>query len=275
MPRAVFDGQVQVDMTTLANKVVWITGASGGIGEALARVAAQQGAKLVLSARRVDELERVRLACSDPNRVAVLPLDLMDFDAVKAAADAQLCFGPVDILVNNAGATQRSLTLETEMSVYRRLMELDYFAPVALTRAVLPGMVERKRGHVVMVSSVAGKFGAPLRSGYCAAKHALNGFTEAVRAELWREGVHFTTACPGFVRTQISVNALAGDGGAHGKMDEAQAKGMAPQLCAEKIWKAVAANREEVLIGTEAQLVHLKRFLPGAFSQVIKRAKVT
>ncbi|MGH8461519.1 MAG: SDR family oxidoreductase [Stenotrophobium sp.] len=262
-------------MTQLAGKVVWITGASGGIGEALALDAAARGAKLVLSARRAAQLERVRALCPDTGKVAVLPLDLLDFDASAAAAQAEKFFGPVDILVNNAGATQRSLALDTDMAVYRQLMELNYFASVALTRALLPGMVARKSGHVVMVSSVAGKFGAPLRSGYCAAKHALNGFTEAARAELWRDGVHFTTACPGFVKTQISVNALNASGGAHGKMDEAQAKGMEPRACAQKIWNAVAANREEVLIGMEAQLVHLKRLSPALFSQVIKRAKVT
>ena len=262
-------------MTELAGKVVWITGASGGIGESLALLASEQGAKLILSARRREELERVRALCADPNKVAVLPVDLLNFDAAKTASEAEKFFGLVDVLVNNAGATQRSLTLDTDMAVYRRLMELDYFAPVALTNAVLPGMAARKSGHVVMISSVAGKFGAPLRSGYCAAKHALNGYTEAARAELWRDGVRFTTACPGFVRTQISVNALAGDGGAHGKMDAAQAKGMEPRLCAEKIWHAVAANQDEVLIGLEAQLVHLKRFVPSLFAQVIKRAKVT
>ncbi|MGH8457373.1 MAG: SDR family oxidoreductase [Stenotrophobium sp.] len=254
---------------------MWITGASGGIGEALALMASAQNAKLILSARRAAELERVKASCAQPQNVAVLPLDLLNIDAAKAHADAEKFFGPVDVLVNNAGMTQRSLTLDTGMAVYRQLMELDYFAPVALTRAVLPGMVARKSGHVVMISSVAGKFGAPLRSGYCAAKHALNGFTEAARAELWRDGVRFTTACPGFVKTQVSVNALDGAGHAHGKMDEAQAKGMDAQVCAKKIWNAVAADREEVLIGLEAQLVHLKRFLPSLFSQVIKRAKVT
>ena len=262
-------------MTQLAGKVVWITGASGGIGEALALIASEQGAKLILSARRVDELERVRSRCADQNKVAILPLDLLAFDAGKAASQAEKFFGLVDILVNNAGATQRSLAVDTEMAVYRRLMELNYFAPVALTSAVLPGMAARKSGHVVMISSVAGKFGAPLRSGYCAAKHALNGYTESARAELWREGVRFTTVCPGFVKTQISVNALAGDGAAHGKMDEGQSKGMEPRLCAEKIWSAVDSDREEVLIGVEAQLVHLKRYVPSLFSQVIKRAKVT
>lgn len=262
-------------MTQLAGKVVWITGASGGIGEALALAASEQGARLILSARRTAELERVRARCADPAKVAVLPLDLLAFDAGQAASQAERFFGLVDVLVNNAGATQRSLALDTDMAVYRRLMELDYFAPVALTNAVLPGMAARKSGHVVMISSVAGKFGAPLRSGYCAAKHALNGYTEATRAELWRDGVRFTTVCPGFVKTQISVNALDGAGGAHGKMDEGQAKGMDPRLCADKIWSAVAADREEVLIGMEAQLVHLKRFVPSLFSQVIKRAKVT
>lgn len=262
-------------MTQLNNKVVWITGASSGIGEALAIKASAQDAKLILSSRRASELERVKALCQQPQNVAVLPLDLLNFDPARAAADAERFFGPVDVLVNNAGATQRSTTLDTNMAVYRQLMELDYFAPVALTRALLPGMVARKAGHIVMVSSVAGKFGAPQRSGYCAAKHALNGFTEAARAELWREGVQFTVVCPGFVKTQISVNALDGAGGAHGKMDEGQAKGMDAGVCAGKIWDAVASGKEEVLIGAEAQFVHLKRFLPGLFSYAIKRAKVT
>lgn len=261
-------------MTQLNNKVVWITGASSGIGEALAMKASAQGAKLILSARRVSELERVKALCVQPQNVAVLPLDLLSFNPSEVTATAEKFFGPVEVLVNNAGATQRSYALDTSMAVYRQLMELDYFAPVALTRAVLPGMVARKAGHVVMVSSVAGKFGAPLRSGYCAAKHALNGFTEATRAELWREGIHFTTVCPGFVKTQISVNALDGAGGAHGKMDEGQAKGMDAGLCADKIWSAVSSDKEEVLIGMEAQFVHLKRFLPSLFSYAIKRAKV-
>lgn len=262
-------------MTDIQGKVIWITGASGGIGEALAVQAAQAGARLVLSARRESELERVRQRCERPHEVAVLPLDLTMFDAEEATSRAAGFFGPVDVLVNNAGWSQRSLTLDTQMDTYRQLMELDFFAPVALTRAVLPAMVARKSGHVLMVGSVVSKFGAPLRSGYAAAKHALAGFTEAARAELWREGVRFTLVCPGFVKTQVSVNALRGDGSAHGHMDKGQAKGMDADECATRIWRAVARDVEECFIGGEARLVALKRFFPGLFSYVLKRADAT
>jgi short-subunit dehydrogenase len=262
-------------MTQLAGKVVWITGASSGIGEALALGASRRGARLVLSARRESELARVRALCADPAQVAILPVDLTAFDAADAVARARAFFGDIDVLVNNAGWSQRSRTLDTNMTVYRRIMELDFFAPVALSKAALPSMIARGGGHVVMVGSVVSKFGAPLRSGYAAAKHALAGFTEAARAELWRQGVKFTLVCPGFVKTQVSVNALAGDGGVHGKMDSAIDKGMPAEVCAEKIWRAVERDVEETIIGTEANFVHLKRFLPGLFSYAIKRAKVT
>lgn len=262
-------------MTQLNNKVIWITGASSGIGEAMALQAAKQGARLILSSRRAAELERVRSQCADPAKVAVLPVDLTDFDATVLAQKAQAFFGPVDILVNNAGWSQRSLTVDTDMTVYRKLLELDFFAPVALTKALLPDMIARGSGHVVMIGSVVSKFGAPLRSGYAAAKHALAGFTEAARAELWRQGLRFTLVCPGFVQTQVSVNALGASGAAHGKMDTTIAQGMRAEECAAKIWRAVERDVEETIIGKEAQLVHLKRFLPGLFSYAIKRAKAT
>jgi dehydrogenase/reductase SDR family member 7B len=263
-------------MSSLQGKVVWITGASSGIGEALAYQASAQGARLILSARREAELQRVRAACAHPEAVAILPLDLTDFDALDAAARAEACFGPVDILVNNAGISQRSTVLETSMAVYRRIFELDFFACVALTQALLPGMVARRQGHVVVISSVVGYVGTPLRSGYAAAKHALHGFYDAARAELWRENIHFTLVCPGFIKTQVSLNAITADGGQHGRMDEGQARGMAPDECARQIWKAVARRREEVLIGRrEAIFVRLKRYAPWLMSFALKRAKVT
>jgi dehydrogenase/reductase SDR family member 7B len=250
-------------MSSLQGKVVWITGASSGIGEALAYQASAQGARLILSARREAELQRVRAACAHPEAVAVLPLDLTDFDALDAAARAEASFGPVDILVNNAGISQRSTVL-------------DFFACVALTQALLPGMVARRQGHVVVISSVVGYVGTPLRSGYAAAKHALHGFYDAARAELWRENIHFTLVCPGFIKTQVSLNAITADGGQHGRMDEGQARGMDPGECARQIWKAVARRREEVLIGRrEAVFVRLKRYAPWLMSFALKRAKVT
>jgi dehydrogenase/reductase SDR family member 7B len=260
-------------LTQLAGKVVWITGASAGIGEALARDAVARGAKVVLSARRQHELARVRAACADPARVAVLPLDLLALgDPAAAARAAAQPFGPVDVLVNNAGISQRSLVVDTSMEVYRRILELDFFATVALTKALLPDMVRRKSGHVVVVSSVVGYISSPLRSGYAAAKHALHGFYDAARAEHWRDGVKFTLACPGYVKTEVSANALTGDGGRYAKVDPSIARGVEPQACARKIWNAVEKDRDEVLVGREALVVYLKRFFPALFSFAVNRA---
>lgn len=262
-------------MTDLAGKVVWITGASSGIGEAMAIAASRRGAKLVLSARRAPELERVRGLCADPAGVAVLPVDLLKVgnNASMLARDAEAPFGPVDVLVNNAGVSQRSMVLDTTLEVYRQIFELDFFATVALTKAVLPGMVRRKSGHVVVVSSVVGYISSPMRSGYSAAKHALHGFYDAARAEHWRDGVKFTLACPGYIRTNVTLNAVDGQGGTWGKMDPSIANGVAPEDCAEKIWRAVEKEREEVLVGKEALVVYLKRFFPGLFSFAVNRAK--
>ncbi|WP_293000281.1 SDR family oxidoreductase [Nevskia sp.] len=261
-------------MTQLKNSVVWITGASSGIGEALTLQAAQAGAKLILTSRRESELERVRQATGVPDRVAVLPLDLTAFDADDAVRRAEACFGPIDILVNNAGWSQRSKLVDTSMSVYRQLMELDYFAPVALTRAIVPGMQKRKRGHLVMISSVAGLIGAPMRTGYCAAKHALAGFSEATRAELWRDGLKVSVVYPGYVRTQIAINALEGDGSAHGVMDPLTDEGISPEDCAEDIWDGIADNEEEIFMGgKELMYVRLKRYAPKVFSFALKRAR--
>ncbi|MBI2383654.1 MAG: SDR family oxidoreductase [Gammaproteobacteria bacterium] len=261
-------------MTQLNNKVVWITGASSGIGEAMAIQASQKGAKVILTARRDSELQRVKGLC--PNPAAVLPLDLTSLaDPGEAVRKAESFFGPIDVLVNNAGASQRSLVLDTAMDTYRRLFELDFFAPVALTKALLPSMIQRGGGHVVVVSSVVGYISSPLRSGYAAAKHALHGFYEALAAETWRQNVKVTLACPGYVRTQVSVNAYTGDGGAYGRMDKGQAQGMDPARCAEKIWCAVEKDRDEVLVGKEALVVYLKRFLPGVFARVVRRVEPT
>ena len=263
-------------MTQLKDKVVWITGASSGIGEALAVAASAAGAKLVLSARRETELQRVKNACANPHQVAVLALDLTDFDADAMTLRAASYFGAVDVLVNNAGISQRSTVLQTEMSVYRRIFELDFFACVALTKALLPQMVAKKSGHIVTISSVVGYVGTPLRSGYAAAKHALHGFYDALRAEVWREGVKVTLICPGFIKTNVSLNAITGDGGKHGLMDDGQLRGMPADECARQIWAAVAAGKEEALIGArEALFVRVKRHLPGLMSYAIKRAKVT
>lgn len=261
-------------MTNLAQKVIWITGASSGIGEALAILATRRGAKVVLTARRESELQRVRNLCGGAGAAAVYPLDLLAMpDPEAALRHAQTFFGPIDVLVNNAGISQRSLVMDTGLDVYRRIFELDFFATVALTKAILPGMIQRGGGHVLVISSVVGYISSPLRSGYAAAKHALHGFYDAARAELWREKVKFTLACPGYVRTNVSLNAITGSGGVHGVMEKSIAGGVDPMVCAEKIWRGVERDRDEVLIGKEGLVVYLKRFFPSLFGAIIKRMK--
>ncbi|HEU4415149.1 MAG TPA: SDR family oxidoreductase [Candidatus Angelobacter sp.] len=254
---------------------VWITGASSGIGEALANAFHGAGARLVLSARREDELRRVQAACGGDPNTRVLPLDVTDSAALPEKARAALAiFGGIDMLVLNAGITQRSRTRETDESVYRRLMEVNFFAPEAMARAVLPSMLAQKSGHLVVISSVAGKFGVPMRSGYSATKFALHGFFEALRAEEERNGIHVTMVCPGYIRTDISLSALRGDGRKHAKMDSELAHGMPVEECARRILRGVARRKNELVVGAarERTLVYLKRFFPDLLTRMIGKA---
>jgi short-subunit dehydrogenase len=259
-------------MTNFESQRVWITGASSGIGEALAYEFHRAGAKVILSARREDQLQRVQSRCGGEGSVRVLPLNVTDPEQLsRQTATALQIFGGIDILVNNAGVSQRSFVKDTEMQVYRDLMEVNFFGAVALTKAVLPDMMQRKSGHIVAISSLVGKFGTPLRSGYAAAKHAMHGFFDSLRAEVARDGIKVTVVCPGYIRTDISLNALRGDGSLHAKMDSGQEKGMPANECAAKILKAIAAGKEEVNIGgKDKYLVQVKRFFPRVFSRMVR-----
>lgn len=251
------------------NKVIWITGASSGIGEALAGNFARRGARVVLSARREGELQRVKAQCvsdgASAGNLLVLPLDVLDYAAMPAAVSVVLdAFSGIDMLINNAGISQRSFCLDTDMSVYRQLLEVDVLGQIALTKQVLPVMVEQGWGHMVVTASVAGKVGAPLRTGYCAAKHAVMGFFDALRTEVAHNGIRVSTVIPGFIRTNISVNALAASGEATGATDEDIAGGMEASRCAEVIIAALAAGAEEIAVGEgpEMDLLALKRTQP-------------
>lgn len=256
------------------DSIVWITGASSGIGEALAKAFHQAGAKLILSARREDELARVQAECGGEPNTRVLPLDMSRGAELpdKARAALQL-FGGIDFLVLNAGISQRALTRNTGESVYRSLMETNFFGPETLARAVLPTMLEKKQGHFVVISSIAGKFGAPLRSGYSASKFALHGFFEALRAEESHNGINVTMVCPGFIRTGISLSALKGDGTKHAVMDPQVAQGIPAEECARQILAAVSRNDKEVFIGAprERMLVYMKRFFPSVLARMVSR----
>lgn len=249
-------------------KMVWITGASSGIGEALAVAFSAEGARVVLSARNVAELERVRRACTEPERHTVLPLDLTDTNAI---ADAAKKAGEIDILVHSGGVSQRSFAAETDLATDRAIMELNYFGTIALTKAVLPSMLARGAGHIVPISSVIGYVGIPTRSAYAASKHALHGFFEALRAETANRGITITMVVPGYVRTKVSENALRGDGSKHGQLDETHAKAMRPERAAAKIVDAIAAKKAEVRVGgKEIWAVLLRRWLPGLTRRVLR-----
>ena len=247
--------------------ITWITGASSGIGEALACALAREGAIPVLSARREDELQRVRSRCLEAGApdALVLPLDVTDEAALGPAVDAVLArFGRIDMLVNNAGISQRSLCVDTSMDVYRRLFEVDVLGQIALTRAVLPAMLARGQGHIAVMASVAGKVGAPYRTGYCAAKHAVMGFFDALRAEVAGKGIRVTTITPGYIRTPISVHALRGDGSEYGRTDREIAGGMDVDRCAQVIVKGFRKGKPEIAVGEgfEMHALWLKRLFP-------------
>ncbi|MGZ4035760.1 MAG: SDR family oxidoreductase, partial [Bacteroidia bacterium] len=204
-------------MSIYKNKIVWITGASSGIGEALAHAFAAEGAKLILSARRNDELVRVKnsLKLNDAD-VLILPLDLSDTSHVNELTKQVISkFGRIDILVNNGGMSQRSLAKDTSLENDRKLMEINFFGTVALTKSVLPFMLKQKSGHIIAMSSISGKFGFYLRSAYSASKHALHGFFESLRMEIYNDNIKVMIICPGRIKTNISINALTSDGSRH------------------------------------------------------------
>lgn len=204
-----------------------------------------------------------------------MPLDLARIDTFPAIVHAMLArCERIDVLVNNGGIGQRALAVAAAPEVERAIMEVDYFAPVALTRAVLPAMRERRAGHVVVVSSVMGYVGTPGRSTYAAAKHALHGYFDSLRAELWASGIHITLACPGYVRTALAVNALGPAGEKHARNDAGTKRGIAPEKCAAAILRAVARRRREVYVGGwEIAGIYLQRFLPGLFARIVRRMK--
>lgn len=265
-------------MANVKGKVIWITGASSGIGEALAYELSKRGAKLILSARRKEELERVKGNCNANTQpdVRVLPIDLEKPGTLQLSTQAAIqIFGQIDILINNGGISQRSLIANTTVDVDRRLMEVNYFGAIALTKYLLPHFLKRKAGHYVTISSLTGKFGTPYRSGYAASKHALHGFFDAVRAEHYNDNIKVTMICPGFIHTPITLSALTADGSPLQKMDEAQYKGKSAIWCAEKIIHAIEKEKEEVYIGgREVYGVYIKRFFPKIFSRLIRKVAV-
>lgn len=260
------------------HKIIWITGASSGIGKSLALELSKQQTKLILSSRNEKELNEVKDACEQPENVKVLPLDLENYMSLSTkVAEALTLFGGVDMLFNNGGISQRSLAKDTSIEVDKRLMAINYLGTVALTKALLPHFIEKNSGHFVVITSIVGKIGTPLRSSYAASKHALHGFYDSLRAEVYQINIKVTIACPGFVQTNVSLNALTADGTQQNKMDAATKNGLTPEAFTKKLLKAVRQEKQEVYIGgfKEKLAVYAKRFLPKLLSKMIRKLAVT
>jgi dehydrogenase/reductase SDR family protein 7B len=260
-------------MKTFQNKVVWLTGASSGIGEELACQLSRLKCKVIISARNQEALEQVKQRCySDNANIVILPVDLSRPEELRAKAESVLLrWGKIDCFIHNAGLAVRDLALNTEANIDREVMETNYFGPMLLTKLILPSMIERKSGHIVVVSSLSGKYGVPKLSSYAASKHALHGFFNSLRAEVTSMNIKISMIVPGFINTPIHQHAKDGKGNAYGKRILVNERGMTVQECAEKIIHAIIHEKEEALIGGKEMFsVYLNRFFPKFFSWVIQ-----
>ncbi|MBR9861627.1 SDR family oxidoreductase [bacterium] len=257
----------------MMSKVIWITGAGRGIGKAIAEAYDQKENTLILSGRTVSDLEKVAEGIT--THTFVYPLDVTDelaiVNTVREVIDAH---GKVDILVNNAGMSQRSLAAETDTHVGEKIMDVNFFGAVHLTRALLPQFLANDSGDIVVISSLSGKFGFPQRSFYAASKHALHGYFESLDLELSKTNINVLLVCPGRINTDISKHALTSDGKTHGQVDNAQKNGMSAEKCAAKIKTAVERRKKEVYIGnSEVLMIYFKRYIPGLFRFIASRIK--
>ncbi|MFC2097042.1 SDR family oxidoreductase [Bacteroidota bacterium] len=258
------------------NKIIWITGASSGIGEALAYEFAKVGAKLILSSRRKEELEKVKLNCAlSEENIMILPLDLEKHDDYSIEVSEVIGkFGRIDILINNGGISSRAMVVDSSLEIDKRMMNINYFGTISLTKTVLPIMIKQQSGHLVVISSGMGKFGLPLRSAYAASKHALHGFFDTLRLEIWKDNISITIICPGFVKTNVSYNAITPSGKKLKKMNPEQENGMLPDVLAKKILKAIKKVKMEVYFGKQESLaIYIKRYWPSFLLRRLKKMK--
>jgi dehydrogenase/reductase SDR family member 7B len=262
-------------MNHFTNKIIWITGASSGIGKQLALQLNALGAQVIISSRKHEELEAVKNACAHPNKTHVEPIDLTNISSFNSITEKLVSkFGKIDILINNGGISQRSLASETSLDIDRKLMEVNYFGNIALTKALLPYLQKQQAGHIVVISSLSGKFGFFLRSAYSASKHALVGFYESLRLEEEKNNIHVSLVFPGLINTDISKNALTKEGQPHGKLDDKQANGISAELCAQQIIKGIERQHHDIFTGgKELKAVWIKRFFPSLFYKIIRKQK--
>lgn len=267
---------VKKKLKSLKNKSVWITGASSGIGMELALIAAEAEASLILLASRYNALAEVGRLCSVKGAASVhyIAVDLShEISTVKAVKQMLAEHGAPDYLILNAGITQRSLAGETDISVVKKVMAINFEGAVTVTRTLLPEILKSGGGHIAVTSSLVGKFGFPMRSAYAASKHALHGFFETIALEYFSQGIRVTFMLPGRVRTAISMNSLNGKGIRRNVMDPGNEKGMNPHVCAVKYWKALLRGSYEVILGDwkEKLMVSFRRRTPKIFRFIARR----
>ena len=254
------------------NKIVWITGASSGIGEALAYELSKEGAVLILSSRNESALNRVTMNCqTSRENILVLPMDISNIPEIESKTLLAIeKWGRIDFLIHNAGIAARDMIEDTDLSVYRAVMETNYFGPVALTKAVLPSMIRAKNGHFIVIASLSAKFGVPKLSAYAGSKHALLGFFNSLRLESGKKGIRVSIVIPGFINTSILEKAVDGKGNISGKNLSVNEKGMSAEQCAVRILKAIKRGKQETLIGgSEIVSVYIHRFFPAIFNKVM------
>ncbi len=265
-------------MSIFQDKIVWITGASSGIGKSLALQLFKLGAKLVLSGRNIEALQTVATESNaNSDQYLILDFDLAsNFNAQELTKTVISKFGRIDYLFNNGGISQRSLTAETAVDVDRRIFEINFFAADKLTKAVLPYMLENGFGHIAATSSVVGKFGIPMRSAYAASKHALHGYFDSLRAEMHGKNIYVSVIIAGRILTSISQNAVTKDGSQYNKLDEGQANGMTANEAAKRIIKGIAKRKPEIMFGgKELLMVYIRRYFPKLFYYMAPRVKPT
>ena len=262
----------------LINKVIWITGASSGIGKSLTLELSKLDTKLIISSRNSETLTEVKQLCSNPRQVEILPLDLQEYSTMNdKVATAISIFGKIDILINNGGISQRALAIDTQLEVDKRIMGINFMGTLALTKAILPHFIANNSGHYVTVTSVVGKVATPLRSTYSASKHALHGFFDSLRAEIHKHNIDVTLILPGYVQTNVSMNAVTGDGTKQNSMDTATENGIPADEFARRMIRIIQKRKKEAVIGgfKETGSVYLKRFFPSLLAKVVRKVNVT
>lgn len=263
-------------MTIFDNKVVWITGASSGIGEALVYEIVKMGGIIIASSNCKKELHQVRDNCTDlKDRVHIACFDLSETQNIEKLVIEQIRkFSRIDYLINLGGISQRARVDETPLTIDRKIMEINYFGTIALSKAVLPYMIDQKSGHILATSSISGRFGFPLRSAYSASKQAIHGFIETLHLENKENNIRGSVIIPGRVRTSISLHALLPDGSEQGTMDPGQEKGITPGRAARTIIKGIRRNRREIKVGgSELIMLYIRKYFPSIFFNIASRIK--